>query len=461
VTQLGITSWATYLPRYRLDRGAVSKAFSMNSGKGSRTVASFDEDASTMAVEAARRTSGTPVDTVMFSTTHPPLLDKGSAATIAAVLDLPSQITAVDLGGSARSTIGCLKAAFALATPTMLLASDMRFGRPGSDDEINGSDGAAAFTFGADPLVSLVAMESVSSPVMDRWRSEGDAGSQVWDDRWTADQQVPLMLAVVERVVKTAGIAATDIASVVVSASSSKVAAQVLGKLGGGNEANVEPFGYYGAADVGIKLARVLSRASANQHILVVSGADGADAMVLRTSATFSTAAGSVDDGSGGLAVSVIDYLAWRGLVHREPPRRPDPEIPAAPAVSRSDDWKFAFTGTQCGACGARHLPPQRICMSCGTLDKMEPVLMQHERGEVRTYTIDRIAFSPSPPVVVAVIDFESGGRFRCQLADVNPDEVQVGLKVEMVYRLISVAQSGIRNYFWKARPLQSLSKGE
>ena len=463
MTQLGITSWATYLPRYRLDRGAVSKAFSMNSGKGPRTVASFDEDASTMAVEAARRTRGGsgPVDTVMFSTTHPPLLDKGSAATIAAVLDLPAHITAVDMGGSARSTIGCLKSAFALTTPTMVLTSDMRFGRPGSDDEINGSDGAAAFTFGADPHVVLVAMESVSSPVMDRWRSEGDTGSQVWDDRWTADQQVPLMLMVVERVLKTAGIAASDIGGVVVSASSSKVVAQVLGKLGGGGEANVEPFGYYGSADVGIKLARVLSRASANQYILVVSGADGADAMVLRTSAQFTAEAGSVDDGSGGLAVSVIDYMAWRGLVHREPPRRPDPEIPAAPAVSRSDDWKFAFTGTQCGACGARHLPPQRVCMSCGALDKMEPVLMQNDRGEVRTYTIDRIAFSPSPPVVVAVIDFESGGRFRCQLADVNPDEVQVGLKVEMVYRLISVAQSGIRNYFWKARPLQSLSKGE
>jgi len=463
VTALGITSWATYLPRFRLDRGAMSKAFSMNSGKGVRTVASYDEDASTMAVEAARRATNSsgPFDTLMFSTTHPPLLDKGNAATIAAVLDLPARITAVDMGGSARSTIGCLKSAFALTTPTMVLSADLRFGRPGSDDEINGSDGAAAFTFGADPQVTLLAMESVSSPVMDRWRSEGDKGSQVWDDRWSADQQVPLMLAVAERVMKTAGLAAADIAAVVVSSASSKVAAQVLTKLGGGSEANGEPFGYYGSADVGIKLARVLCHAAANQHILVVAGADGADAMVLRTTEAFHADSGSVDDGAAGLGVSVIDYLAWKGLVHREPPRRPDPEIPAAPAVSRSDDWKFAFTGSACSACGARHLPPQRICMSCGALDKMESAPMQHERGEVRTYTIDRIAFSPSPPVVIAVIDFESGGRFRCQLTDVTPDEVEVGLKVEMVYRLISVSQSGIRNYFWKARPLQSLSKGE
>jgi 3-hydroxy-3-methylglutaryl CoA synthase len=313
----------------------MSKAFSMNSGKGLRTVASYDEDASTMAVEAARRVAAAsgPFDTVMFSTTHPPLLDKGSAATIAAVLDLSADVTAVDMGGSARSTIGCLKAAFAFTSSSLLLASDMRYGRPGSDDEINGSDGAAAFTFGANPQVSLVAMESVSSPVMDRWRSEGDKGSQVWDDRWTADQQVPLMLNVVERVLKAAGVAASDISGVVVSASSTKVAAQVLGKLGGGSEANVEPFGYFGSADIGIKLARVLSRAKANQNILVVSGADGADAMVLRTSATFSADAGFIDDGAGALEVSVIDYLAWRGLVHREPPRRPDPEIPAAPAV--------------------------------------------------------------------------------------------------------------------------------
>ena len=78
---------------------------------------------------------------------------------------------------------------------------------------------------------------------------------------------------------------------------------------------------------------------------------------------------------------------------------------------------------------------------------------MREAKGKVRTFTIDRIAYSLNPPVVVAVIDFEGGGRYRCQLTDVDPAAVAVGMQVEMTYRLISTARNGIRNYFWKARP--------
>ena len=40
----------------------------------------------------------------------------------------------------------------------------------------------------------------------------------------------------------------------------------------------------------------------------------------------------------------------------------------------------------------------------------------------IATFTVDRLAFSLSPPVVAAVIDFDGGGRFQCELTDVDPD---------------------------------------
>lgn len=79
MSEVGIVSWASYLPSFRLDRAMVSKSFSVNSGKGTRTVASYDEDSSTMAVEAARRVDLAGVQTMLFSTTRPPLMDKGNA----------------------------------------------------------------------------------------------------------------------------------------------------------------------------------------------------------------------------------------------------------------------------------------------------------------------------------------------------------------------------------------------
>jgi len=66
---------------------------------------------------------------------------------------------------------------------------------------------------------------------------------------------------------------------------------------------------------------------------------------------------------------------------------------------------------------------------------------------------VDRLAYSLSPPVVVAVIDFEGGGRFQCELTDVDPRAVAIGDRVSMTFRRLITAQ-GVHNYFWKARPI-------
>ena len=75
--------------------------------------------------------------------------------------------------------------------------------------------------------------------------------------------------------------------------------------------------------------------------------------------------------------------------------------------------------------------------------------------GEIVTVTVDRLAYSPSPPVVFAVVDFEGGGRMPVELADVDPDAVAIGDQVEMTFRRLNSAD-GIHNYFWKARPVRA-----
>ena len=58
-----------------------------------------------------------------------------------------------------------------------------------------------------------------------------------------------------------------------------------------------------------------------------------------------------------------------------------------------------------------------------------------------------------SPPVVAAIIDFDGGGRFQCELTDVDPTSVQIGDRVSMTFRRLYTS-GGVHNYFWKARPL-------
>lgn len=77
---------------------------------------------------------------------------------------------------------------------------------------------------------------------------------------------------------------------------------------------------------------------------------------------------------------------------------------------------------------------------------------MADVQATVATFTLDRLTHSPKVPVVAAVLDFDGGGRFTCELTDVDPSTVHIGMRVEMTFRRLHTAD-GVHNYFWKARP--------
>jgi uncharacterized OB-fold protein len=83
----------------------------------------------------------------------------------------------------------------------------------------------------------------------------------------------------------------------------------------------------------------------------------------------------------------------------------------------------------------------------------MVPERMADLEGTVATWTIDHLAFSLSPPLVGAVIDFDGGGRYRGEMTDVDPEAVAVGTRVAMTFRRL-YSTDGVHNYFWKARPV-------
>ena len=78
------------------------------------------------------------------------------------------------------------------------------------------------------------------------------------------------------------------------------------------------------------------------------------------------------------------------------------------------------------------------------------------DAGTIKTYTIDRLAYSLAPPVIDVVVDFDAGGRYQCELTDARPEEVAVGDRVEMTFRRLYTA-GGVHNYFWKAKSRRAL----
>ncbi|MFZ1489618.1 MAG: OB-fold domain-containing protein, partial [Ilumatobacteraceae bacterium] len=150
-------------------------------------------------------------------------------------------------------------------------------------------------------------------------------------------------------------------------------------------------------------------------------------------------------------------FLAWRGMIALEPPRRPEPPRISATAAARSEQWKYGFVGSRDPGTGMIHMPPARVSADGERTDQMQPAPMAAVTGTIATFTIDRVAYSPSPPIVFAIVDFDGGGRLPVELCDLDPAEVQIGRRVEPTFRRLYTAD-GIPNYFWKARLVRDAS---
>src|SRR5947207_2869350 len=103
-----------YLPAWRLDRATIAEAHGAPAGAGRRAVAAFDEDSTSMGVEACRLALRTAVEApceLWFATTSPAYADKTNATAIHAALRLPPEAAAYDVVGSLRSGLGALRAA--------------------------------------------------------------------------------------------------------------------------------------------------------------------------------------------------------------------------------------------------------------------------------------------------------------------------------------------------------------
>src|SRR5690242_8928543 len=76
---MNLVGYGTYVPSARLNRAAIASTLGTPAGKGTRAVASYDEDTTSMGVEAARvavRSSEVVPTQVLFSTALPAYLDR-------------------------------------------------------------------------------------------------------------------------------------------------------------------------------------------------------------------------------------------------------------------------------------------------------------------------------------------------------------------------------------------------
>lgn len=467
----GILSLSAYIPVHRLSGKEIAAVFGSGGGKASRAVAGHDEDTTTMGVEAARLAmAGREVDhlALLFSTASPAYADKTNANAIHAALGRPVDEPSWDFGGGARSAIGAFGFALASSPATLLVAADRRDGLATSADELGGGDAAAAILVGesTDELPAICVQRggaAATDEFIDRWRVPGSTRSKQWEEKFGEQRYVALARDAYARALTSAGWSADQVDKVIVTSMHARAAKAVAAKLSGGRDVLVDDLvaqiGQSGGTQPLVLLAATLESlvgTAGGTKVMVVHLADGCDVVALETTeaiATYQPANPVAAQLERTRPLPYGKFLAWRQMVTLEPPRRPEPGRVSATAAWRSEDWKFGFVGTRDRSSGAVHLPPARVSRVGGAVDDMEKISMADAVGTIVTFTIDRMAYSPSPPIVFAIVDFDGGGRFPVELTDCGADEVAIGGRVEMTFRRL-FTQDDIHDYFWKARLL-------
>ena len=307
-------------------------------------------------------------------------------------------------------------------------------------------------------LAEVVGGASATEEFVDRWRTSGEPRSKLWEERFGETKYVALGDQAWREALKTAGAEAGSVDAVIVTGLHGRAARSLARRLGVATDALVNDLsatvGNTGAAHPALLLTRTLEESEPNKTIALVVLADGVDVVLFRTTDAVRSwrPARSVDaQVSAGAEIPYGKFLSWRGMLPVEPPRRPEPQRVSASAAGRREDWKFGFVAGRSPETGEPQLPPLP--------NSSEAVPMADVEGTIVTFTVDRIAYSPSPPIVFAVVDFDGGGRMPIELTDANVEDLAIGGRVEMTFRRLFTAD-GIHNYFWKARPVLRSSNG-
>jgi hypothetical protein len=289
-------------------------------------------------------------------------------------------------------------------------------------------------------LAEVIARAGVTEEFLDRWRTPGDLSARTWEERFGETKYAPLAAEGLKAALGEAGLGVDDVDALVVAGLHERACTTAAKKSGvaAGNVVDrlTSSIGNPGAAQPLLLLASALEQARPGEVIVLLVLSDGVDAFVFRTTdalAAYRPVRPVAEQVAAGAPVAYGRYLAWRGMLPVEPPRRPEPARPSASASGRTVDWKFGLTSAH--------------------------GVLAEQRGTVTTFTVDKLAYSPSPPVVFAVVDFDDGERLPVELTDVDADEVEVGMRVEMTFRRLFTAD-GIANYFWKARPVRGEGSG-
>ncbi len=464
---VGFRGFGSYVPRGTLSRRAIAEAWGRTPefALGVRSVAWYDEDVLTMAVEAGtealRGIEPQAIGAVYVATTTSPFGEKAVADAVAAALDLRAEVQTADFTGSTRAFSAALRAACdsvraGSCRNVLVVAADQRQAPPGSGAEPGLGDAAAAFVVGSEGLVCEIEQAiTLSDDFTPVWRLAGDRFLSTDDDKVAQDSYVAAALRTAKRTLEAAARDPADLTTVVAFAPDSGAFRALLRASGMGEKFHTATLhgevGNSGAANLPLQLCGALEEAQPGDRLLALNWGGASDGLVLRCCDAIGEA------GAGRRSVQAWldhrtplqyqEYLRHRdllatpdGLWHLDP-------FSSLTAERREMRQTLRLHGASCGSCGTILFPVRPACRKCGSSGPFAEFRLAR-RGTVVTWNRDHVYPGSGSPLANVVVDLEGGGRLLTQLTEGDP---QIGMIVELSLRKLHEGR-GLPHYFWKAR---------
>jgi len=469
---IGICSYGAYVPLLRMKKEAMG-----GFGTDERSVANFDEDSLTMAVEAARDcligVDPKTIDGLFLATTTAPLLEKQAASMALLAAGLPEETLTVDLTDSLRAGTNALRlAADAVKAGSskkiLITAADCRMARPEAMLEQNIGDGAGALVIGSTKVIASIENSySASSAFFDQWRPAGDPFVHTWQDRFALNAgYTPIAKKAIAAAMKKFKVEPNDIAKAVYTAPDGRSHGN-LGKALGFNAKQIQAplfdkMGNTGAAFPIMLLISALETAKEGDKILVASYGDGVDVLLLQVTNEIEKL--KARRGMKGylaskqMIPSYMRYLRMRHMYPVELSRFAD-VVPGLAQLWREKESIVMFHGSKCNQCGWQEYPIRRICPNCLSKDDYAEVSLADTKATLFSFTTDSGPMVPNTtddPMCRVIVDFKGGARMDGEMTDWGGiiEDLQVGIPLEMTFRKLE-RQGDIPAYSWKPRPVR------
>lgn len=326
--------------------------------------------------------------------------------------------------------------------------------------------GAAALVLGrGEGLASIGEAVSFSRHFVDRWRASDDEYVRDFDPRFTRQYgYLGHCTEALRGVCEKTGMALDRFDHVVLQHPDPRglrelaAAIRVPKEKLAASQDIFPAFGDLGSAALFMGLASALTTAKEGQRVLAVSygaGVSDAFSMTVGRRNGRETTPSMAKLQQEKRNISYLEYLKLKRILTTGEPPFPMAVPPLSPTFMRGTGELLRLEAARCTGCGFLNYPPsmRTICVRCGSTALEKATLSR--KGRIHTFCVNY--YMPpgfETPLANILVDLDSGGKYMGMGTELTPDELRVGMEVELVLRRIT-KERGVSVYGYKVKPIR------